>query len=149
MRRVLPDAALLEIEQAIAAGEALHSAEVRFVVEAAFPIGAAWRGVSARDRAVALFSQLRVWDTEQNNGVLLYLLMADRAIEIVSDRAVSRVVPPERWQAVCNEFGRACSQGRFREGALAAIAAIHDLIRPHFPPGARNPDELPNRPVVL
>lgn len=108
-----------------------------------------WRATTARERAVALFSELRVWDTEQNNGVLIYLLMADRAIEIVSDRAVARRVGEAKWKRVCDEFARACSVGEYRAGALVAIAAIHELVEAHFPPEGLNPDELPNTPIVL
>ena len=92
LRRAFPASALRQIEQAIQRSEASYSGELRFVVEAALDIGPLWAGTSAADRALELFSQLRIWDTEQNNGVLIYLLLAERDVEIIADRGIHRRV---------------------------------------------------------
>lgn len=98
---------------------------------------------------MALFSSLGVWDTEHNNGVLLYVLMADRAVEIIADRAAARAVPAAAWENVCRTLANDCQAGQMGAAALTAIESIHSLVESHFPPGQNNPNELPNRPVVL
>ena len=107
------------------------------------------RGISARERAIELFSRLRIWDTEQNAGVLVYLLLADRRVEIVADRGIHSRVGATAWEAICGAMQREFAAGRFEPGVIAGIQAISDLLALHFPPRADNPDELPNRPVVL
>lgn len=149
VRRVLSDEALTRIEAAISAGESRHGAEVRFVIESSLEPAQILRRVTPRDRALVLFSSLGVWDTEHNNGVLLYVLVADRAVEIIADRAAAKAVPAAAWEDVCSTMAGACRAGPMSEAALAAIASIHRLVEPHFPPGPGNPDELPNRPVIL
>ena len=150
-RRALPTEALARIEARVAASEQWHSGEIRVSVEAGLPLSYLWQGLRARDRAVTLFGKLRVWDTEHNNGVLIYLLLAERAIEIVADRGLSRHVSPAQWQALIAPMQQAFRAGRFEEGLNQAIAAIDALLLQHFAlaPGQTNPNELSNRPAML
>jgi uncharacterized membrane protein len=120
-----------------------------FAVESALPFFDLVRGISARERAVELFSRLRVWDTEQNAGVLVYLLLADKRVEIVADRGIHARVGAQAWEAICGAMQREFAAGRFEAGALAGVRAISDLLATHFPPRDENPDELANRPVIL
>jgi uncharacterized membrane protein len=147
-RRALPPDALARIEARVAASEQRHSGEIRISVEAGLPLAYLWQGLQSRDRAITLFGKLRVWDTEQNNGVLIYLLLADHAIEIVADRGLNQHVSPAQWQALIAPMRAAFVQGRFEEGLLQAIDAIDSLLAQRFAlaPGQANPDELPNRP---
>lgn len=148
LRRALPTDALARIEARVAASESRHSGEIRVSVEAGLPLSYLWRGLSARARAVTLFGKLRVWDTEHNNGVLIYLLLADRAIEIVADRGLNQHLSPAQWQDVIAPMRQAFRQGRFEAGLLQAVDALDALLARHFAlaPGQANPDELPNRP---
>ena len=102
-----------------------------------------------RDRALELFSALRVWDTEHNSGVLIYLQMVDHRIEIVADRGIARLVAQAQWDAICRRMETEFHAGRFEAGALSAIDEITRLLAAHFPAGESNPDELPDRPVVI
>ena len=111
LRRAFPASALRQIEQAIQRSEASHSGELRFVVEAALDIGPLWAGTSAADRALELFSQLRIWDTEQNNGVLIYLLLAERDVEIIADRGIHRRVGSAGWAQICRMMEQAFGRG--------------------------------------
>lgn len=149
LRRAFPPEVLDRIEQTVVEGERRHAAELRIAIEGALPAGLAWRGFPARERAVDLFGELRVWDTEANNGVLVYILLADHAVEIVADRAAARAIPEARWQEVTRSMVEAFRQGRFQEGCTAAVERLDGLLAEAFPPGAHNPDELPNRPVLL
>lgn len=147
LRRALGPEALARLEQRVQASEHRHSGEIRLCVEAGLPLGYLWRGLTARDRAVTMFGKLRVWDTEHNNGVLIYLLLADHAIEIVADRGVSRVVPRAHWEQVVAGMREAFRAGRFEEGLAAAIDAVDEMLARHFPlaEGQLNPNELPDR----
>jgi uncharacterized membrane protein len=147
--RAFPAHALDRIEQAIGASERSHSGELRLVLEANMNPLDVLRGRSARDRALELFSLLRVWDTERNSGVLLYLQMIDHRIEIVADRGISVLVAQAEWDAICRRMETAFRAGRFEAGALEAIGEITQLLDRHFPPSGHNPDELPDRPVVV
>lgn len=141
---------LQQIERSCAAAEARHAGELRFAVETALPLAALWRGVTPRERAVALFAQLHIWDTEHNNGVLIYVLRADRAVEIIADRGIDARVSPAEWQSVCREVETHYRAGRFAEGSLAAIAGVAALLERHFPVLRSAPaNELPNQPVLL
>jgi uncharacterized membrane protein len=148
-RRAFPPATLDAIEAAIVASETRHAGEIRFVVENSLPAILAWRGTSGRERAIEVFSNLRVWDTEHNSGVLIYLLLADRDIEIVADRGIDARVDAAAWEAVAREMEAAFRAGAFARGALAGIARVGDLLAAHFPPRGDNPDELANPPVIL
>ncbi|MBT9486323.1 MAG: TPM domain-containing protein [Rubrivivax sp.] len=145
-RRALDSAALERLAQRVRQSEARHSGEIRLSVEAGLPLSYLWQGLGARDRAVTLFGKLRVWDTEANNGVLIYLLLAEHAIEIVADRGLARHVPPAHWQAVVAGMREAFRAGQFEAGLMQAIDAVEALLLQHFPlaEGERNPNELPD-----
>ena len=147
LRRALPPEALARLEARVAASERRHSGEIRVCVEAGLPLSYLWRGLSARDRALTLFGKLRVWDTEHNNGVLVYLLLADRAVELVADRGLDRHVAPAQWQALLAPMQAAFRAGRFEQGLQQALDSLDALLVQHHPlaPGQANPDELPNR----
>ena len=149
VRRILPAAALDSIRCAIAAGEARHDGEVRFCIEASLPWSYMRRNASARERAVMLFSKLRVWDTERNTGVLLYVLLADKAVEIVADRGIAARVDAADWAVICRELARAFRDGKAEDGVSRALGRIGDLLAQHFPAQGDNPNELPDSPVVL
>jgi uncharacterized membrane protein len=150
MRRRFPETLLEEMTAAIAAGEQTHLGEVRFAVESRFSPWAVLEGIDSPARARQVFAQLRVWDTEHNIGVLFYVLMAERRIEIVADRGIANRVSQSEWDAICAGMRSSYATGRWREGSLAGIAAAHALLAQHFPSdGIDNPDELPDRPVLL
>lgn len=146
--RALTPAALARLEQQVASSERRHSGEIRLCVEAGLPLSYLWRRASARARAVALFGKLRVWDTELNNGVLIYLLLAEHAIEIVADRGLSRRVPQAHWDGVIAGMREAFRAGRFEEGLQQAVQAVDAMLAAHFPlaEGAANANELPDAP---
>ena len=150
MRRAFPPAALAEIERAVAEQEKRHRGELRVAIEGGLPLGALLRRQSARGRALELFARLRVWDTEDNAGVLIYVLLADRDVEIVADRGIHARVGQAAWERICATMEREFAAGRYLQGVLAGLAAAGDLLARHFPaePG-RNPDELPNAPAVI
>ena len=149
-RRIFPAATLTAIEQAVKAFEHQHSGEIRFVVEPALAPRAIWRGLSARDRAVQVFSDLRVWDTAHNDGVLIYVLLADRAVEIVADRGVARGrVPQAEWDAVCRLMESHFSKERYCEGAVAGVQAAAAVLA-RYPAGPKDVgNEQPDAPVIL
>jgi uncharacterized membrane protein len=149
VRRAFPPAAMRAIRDQIGAQEKRHGGELRFAVEASLPMLHLWRGQDARSRAVELFGQLRVWDTEHNSGVLIYLLLADQRVEIVADRGIHNRVGDTAWEAICGEMQQAFAAGRFEQGVGFGVAAISDLLAVHFPPGRERRNELPNEPVVL
>ena len=150
LRRVLPASVLSSLEQQVAASEQRHSGEIRIHIEAGLPWSYLWRDATARERAVALFGKLRVWDTEYNNGVLIYLLMADNAIELVADRGLMRVVPQAAWDALVARMGDAFRGWQFESGLRQAVHEVSALLAQHFPlaPGQINPNELPDTPGV-
>ena len=148
-RRVFPAATLERIEKEIAQSERRHRGELRFAIEAGLPLPALLRRVTPRERAHAAFGDLRVWDTEENSGVLIYVQLVDRDIEIVADRGVSAKVPPGEWEAICQAMESAFRERRFEEGTLAAIGRVTDLLAFHFPGRAGDVNELPDRPAVL
>jgi uncharacterized membrane protein len=148
--RALDGAALSRLEQQVAASERAHSGEIRLCVEAGLPLSYLWRRATPRQRAVALFGKLRVWDTEHNNGVLIYLLLAERAIEIVADRGLAQRVSQAHWDEVLAGMRSAFRAGRFEAGLAAAVAAVDAMLAAHFPLaiGQANPNELPDAPDV-
>jgi uncharacterized membrane protein len=150
-RRFTPEL-LQAMTQAIAAGERQHHGELRFVVESRLSPGAVLRGLDARERALQLFSALRVWDTEHNSGVLIYLLMAERRIEVVADRGIAARVATGAWDALCRQMREAYAQGDWRDGSLRGIEQVHALLQLHFPAGTAagdDYDELPNQPLLI
>ena len=150
VRRVFPAASLRIIEQAIKQSETGHDGEIRFAVEATLNTLPLLKGQSARERAIEVFSRLRVWDTERNNGVLIYLLLADRDVEIVADRGIHARVGGEEWEKICHEMEAAFRQGRFEAGVIAGINSIGNHLQRHFPSERRGgKNELADGPVVL
>lgn len=147
--RTFPRRTLKAIEAAIRDSEKTHDGELRFAVEAGLHPLPLWRGQTTRQRAQAVFADLRVWDTEHNSGVLIYVQLVDRSIEIVADRGISAKVPQEQWDAICRGIEHAYRNGGFEQGTLAGIREITALLAAHFPPSGANPNELPDRPVVL
>lgn len=149
-RRVLGESGLARIAAQVAESERHHSGEIRVCIESGLPFAELWRGVSARERALALFGQLRVWDTEANNGVLIYLLLAERAIELVADRGVVRRVPGDIWQGLVEDMQQAFRDGDFQRGLDQALRHIDTVLREHFPvaEGTSNPNELPDHPAI-
>ena len=151
VRRVLPDAAMERLAARVAASERRHSGEIRICVEAGLPLSYLRRNASARERAVTLFGKLRVWDTENNNGVLIYLLLAEHAIEIVADRGIDAHVDDAEWTAMTQRMGAAFREGRFEDGLTQALEEVSALLVAHFPLGEGAPDrnELPDEPVIV
>ena len=149
VRRVFPLAVLDRIAQAIRAGEATHAGQVRFVVEGALDGAPLFRNQSARERAIDLFSHLRIWDTAHNNGVLIYLLLADRDVEIVADRGIDARVGQAGWDAICHDMEAAFRAGAFERGVITGIEAVSRELARHFPPQTDQRNELPDQPVVM
>ncbi len=149
--RAFPKTTLSNIEQAVATSEKTHRGQVRFVVEAELTTGHLWAGHSSRARAVEVFSGLRVWDTEENNGVLVYVLLADRKVEIVADRGIHKQVGDARWRAICKEMEHHFKRGEFSEGSLIAINKIGVELEHYFPLMANAPhkNEQSDKPVVM
>ncbi|MFZ2302691.1 MAG: TPM domain-containing protein [Gallionella sp.] len=149
VRRVFPSRTLEVIERTIRETEAQYDGQIRFVVEAALDSAPLLAGQSARERALEVFSELRVWDTEHNNGVLIYLLLADRDVEIVADRGIHAKLGAEIWEAICREMEAAFRNGQFEAGVLAGIRAVGERLVCHFPVQGGKLNEMPDRPVVL
>jgi uncharacterized membrane protein len=150
-RSAFPEASLERIAAAVAEGEARHRGEVCFAVEPALPARAVLRGMQARERAHEVFARLRVWDTEADNGVLVYLLLADHRIEIVADRGLAGRVSDEQWRGVCLLMEERLRAGEPEAAAVRGVAAVSDLLAAHFPraPGEADENELPDRPRLL
>lgn len=155
-RRAVPDDLARRLAKRVAASEARHTGEVRLCVEASLPMSYLWRiGRSApletvvRERAISWFGRLGVWDTEQNNGVLIYLLLAERAIEFVADRALAKKVAAARWQGIVDRLGARLHNGEFEDGLTQALEEVSALLVEHFPDeaGSVNPNELPDAVV--
>jgi uncharacterized membrane protein len=147
--RAFPGSSLKEIEQAIRESEKRHGGQIRFAVEAALHPLHLWRGTSARHRAIEVFSELGVWDTEHNNGVLVYLLLADRDVEIVADRGFNTKIAREDWERVCRNMEKALAAGRHADAVVAGIEAVAELVARHYPPRAGGRNELADKPAVL
>jgi uncharacterized membrane protein len=149
-RRVaFPPATLAKIEQAIKAGEATHAAQLRFVVEGALDGTPLFQDQPARERALDVFSQLRVWDTAHNSGVLIYLLLADRDVEIIADRGIAAKVGAEGWERICREMETDFRAGNFERGVIKGVEAVSRELARHFPKVSGGPNELPDTPVVI
>jgi hypothetical protein len=148
-RRAFPAGSLSKIERAIRASEQKHDGELRFVIEAGLPFRYLLRKKSSRTRAEDLFASLKIWDTEHNSGVLIYVQLVSRHIDIVADRGISRNLEQAEWNKVCGAMEKAFRAGRYEEGALEAIASCTALLARHFPSSGVRRNELPDRPVVL
>lgn len=150
VQRAFPPATLTVIEQAIAHSETLHAGEIVFAVEASLDLPLLLQNQIVRERAIDVFSLLRVWDTEHNNGVLIYLLMADRDVEIVADRGIYTKLNPTFWETTCNTMKTAFKHGQFEQGILAGIDLSTRVLQQFFPASTdKRKSELPDRPVVL
>jgi uncharacterized membrane protein len=150
VRRIFSPSTLLAIETAITRSEKSHAGQIRVAVEGALHSAALLRGQTAGERAIEVFSLLRVWDTERNNGVLIYVLLADRAVEIVADRGIHAKVGPQEWEKICHSMEVAFGQGRYLEGMEAGIQAVTQCLAEHFPMGdGEGAGELPDSPVLL
>lgn len=154
-RRAFPSAVLQAIAAAVKAAEQHHAGELRFVVEAGLPLDDLWREVSARERAVEVFSRLRVWDTQHNSGVLIYVQLVDRRVEILADRGINARVGQADWDAICRGMESAFRDQAYLRGALEAVEKIGQLLATNFPAqtvvgrGAADENELPDQPVLL
>ena len=146
--RAFPRSALNAIEKAIKSSETTHAGEIRFVVEGALDGMPLFKGQSPRERALELFAHLRVWNTEHNSGLLIYLLLADRAVEIVADRGIHAKVGAEEWRKVCHQMETAFKQSNYEGGVISGVQAVTQHLVRHFPANDR-PNELPDRPVLL
>ena len=149
LKRAFTRSILDKIEAAIKASETIHVGEIRFAVEAALDGAPLFKGQSARSRAIDLFSQLRVWDTQHNTGVLIYLLLADRAVEIVADRGIHAKVDTQEWSKVCRQMETAFRQSNYEAGVVTGVQAVTQHLVKHFPADGHNANELPDKPVVL
>ena len=150
VRRHFPPRVLDAIAQAIAAGERTHSGQVCFAVQGGLPVAPLWRGLAPRRCAEEAFARLRVWDTQHNSGVLIHVLLADRAIDIVADRGIAARVGQQEWEAICARMRERFAAAQFEQGAVEGVAAVSALLARHFPAGERGgPNELPDRPVIL
>ena len=147
--RAFPQTTLASVEQEIKASETAHFGEIRFAVEGALSGMPLYRNQSARERAIDVFSQLRMWDTEHRNGVLIYLLLADRSVEIVADRGVHAKTTAPEWEEICRNMETAYREGRYEEGTIDGIRAVSHLLTRHFPAGSARRNELPDKVVVL
>ncbi len=148
VRRAFPFEALGAIETAIRETEATHDGEIVFVVESALDTLPLLRGQTARERALEVFSRQRVWDTEHNNGVLIYILVADRAVEILADRGIHMRAGERAWTEICRELEASFSRGDYLAGALAGIRAVGRHLDRHFGSAGTRINELPNKPIV-
>ena len=149
VKQLFPEAAMRNIQAEIRRTETTHTGEIRFAVEAALHPFELVTGKTPRERAIELFAAMNVWDTEANNGVLVYLLLADHDVEIVADRGIDRKVGKEGWEAICHQMEMAFRQGDFEAGALMGITEIGRVLRKHFPADGANNNELPDAPLVL
>jgi uncharacterized membrane protein len=149
-QRVLSPAELAHLEALVQASEREHSGEIRICVEAGLPLSYLWRGAHSRERAWSLFGKLQVWNTEHNNGVLIYLLLADRRIEIIADRGLHRHVAPGHWASTTQALAQHIRAGQLAQGLEQAIHAAHRVLTLHFPQtaSAANPNELPDRVIL-
>lgn len=149
LRGTLSPQALQRIEAAIGANERSHRGEIRFAVEAALDLHHLRADLSARARAVQVFSDLGIWDTEENNGVLIYLLLADRDFEIVADRGIHRHVGQEGWEAIARQMEAHFRNGDVERGVVEGIEAVGAHLRARYPRDGADSNELPDHPVEV
>ena len=148
-RVLLPESALAQIEAEVRTAELTHAGEIRVAVETSLSFGQLWHALSARERALQVFAALGVWDTAHNNGVLVYVLLADRAVEIIADRAIAAQVPAAEWAALCTEVAERFRQGEPAVGCCLAVRSVGQRLARHFPAAGGDGNELPNQPVLL
>ena len=149
-RRAIPADMVQRLMERVAASEQRHTGEIRIYVESSLPSSYLWRGADTRERAVMMFSKLRVWDTAHNNGVLIYLMLAEHAIELVADRGIDAHVPDHHWQMVVTRMADAFRSNRYEDGLTQALEEVSAVLVEHFPARdtAENPNELPDAPVL-
>ena len=148
-RHAFPQETLAAIAFAITVGEQTHRSELRLIVEASMPFDAVWAGVSNRQRALALFAEHGVWDTEDNCGVLIYINLAEHAVDIVADRNVNRKIDSATWQAVCSTMTAGYAGGQFHDSTIAAVTQVNALLHAHFPSNGARVNELPDKPIMM
>jgi uncharacterized membrane protein len=148
-RRAFPPVTLDAIQRQIEAGEERHSGEVVFVVESELSTAQLWADLTSRERALQVFGAQNVWNTAANNGVLIYVLLADRHVEIVADRGIDALVEPGAWREICDAMDAHFSKKEFEAGAISGVTAVSRLLETHFPAGEGQRNELPDRPVML
>jgi uncharacterized membrane protein len=148
-RRLFPADTLAKVGAAITAGEQRHRGELRLIVENAMPSDAIWSDISNRQRAIALFAEYGVWDTEDNCGVLIYVNLAERKVDIVADRHIGRRIDAATWQQVCRSMTEGFARGHFQASTLAAVEQVNALLAAQFPSSGARPNELPDQPIVL
>lgn len=148
-RVLFPKRAMIDIEKAIKQSEHQHRGELRFAVENALALGKVWDGISTRQRAIEMFSDLRVWDTAENSGVLIYVSVSDHEVHIVADRGIAEHVEQTEWDSIAQAMQKEYQQGNFLQGSLQGIKRVTTLLAIHFPPDTNNPNELPNSPVIV
>ncbi len=148
-RRHFTPPVLDAIEAAIVDSETRHRGEIRFAVESEIEFPALWQGVTPRERAIEAFGHLGVWDTEENSGVLLFVQLVDRRVEIVVDRGIARVTDDAVWRAICADVEQAFAGGAYEHGSVEAVQRIGEVLEAHFPAYPRNPNELPDRPMLI
>jgi uncharacterized membrane protein len=149
VRRIFSRPVLASIEQSIKIAEAGHSGQIRFVVEGALDGAPLFKGQSARERALDIFSQLRIWDTAHNNGVLIYLLLADRKVEIIADRGIDARVGAAGWEKICAAMQAEFMQANFEVGVIKGIEQVSQQLAKYFPKRGVGTNELPDAPVVI
>ncbi|MGL4994616.1 MAG: TPM domain-containing protein [Deefgea sp.] len=139
------------LAQTITQAEQGHRGEIRLVVESSLPSVLIWQDTTPRARAIDWFSQLRVWDTEGNTGILLYLLLAENKLELVADRGIANKVPQAQWDAICAQLQTHLAQHKIEIGLSTTISQLGELLQQHFPieNAQANPDELSNQPVII
>jgi uncharacterized membrane protein len=148
-KRHFPPDTLQAIAQAITRGEQIHRAEVRLIVEPALSASAAFRGMANRERARQLFAEYGIWDTEENCGVLIYVNLAERAVDIVADRHVGRLIGEQQWQAICQAMTTGFAKGEYKLSTVTAIEQLSALLAEHYPGNGSRPNQLPNEAVIL
>lgn len=149
VRRAFPPKTMAEIATAISAAEQTHDGELRFVIEGALEPGDLLRGMSPRERAIEVFSQLGVWDTEHNNGVLIYVLLADHAVEIVADRGIDTRLAAQAWSDICREIETHFKRQAYQLGAVAGVEAVAQFLKQHYPRSESDANELPDAPLLI
>lgn len=148
-KQAFPETTLQVIQEVITAGEKLHRAEVQLIVEPSLPLSEIWAGTSSRERAIELFSLHRIWDTEENSGILIYIDLADHQVEIIADRGINHVTTGEEWESVCQAMTRGFAQGNYHDSVVASLKLLNQILHEHLPDTENLPNQLPNRPIVL
>lgn len=148
-KKAFPTATLSALQSTIAEGESVHRAEIRLIVEPSLDLPAVLSGMTSRERASELFTLYRIWDTEENCGVLIYINLADHQVEIIVDRGIARLVSAATWQTVCTTMTTGFAQGNYHDSAIAGLRQLNTLLQGHFPEGDIQSNQLSNQPILL